>query len=71
MHRDFIRSEKVPLFQRDAFDCPYRAYGQPFLGYVALNVLSFVLPVMNRAALWNGFHLLPFLASRLTVGRPD
>jgi amino acid transporter len=27
----------------------------------------FVLLVANGAALWNGFHLLPFLASYLTV----
>ncbi|KAJ6105480.1 proline-specific permease [Penicillium capsulatum] len=65
-HRDFIRSEKVPLVQRDEPDFPYRSPGQPFLAYVALTGCLFVLLVANGAALWNGFYLLPFLAAYLT-----
>ncbi|KAJ5307026.1 hypothetical protein N7508_006041 [Penicillium antarcticum] len=70
-HRNYLERENIALVQRwsvkNYSDYPYRGYGQPMLAYLALLGCVFVLLVANGAALWNGFHLLPFLASYLTV----
>ncbi|OGE50939.1 hypothetical protein PENARI_c015G08367 [Penicillium arizonense] len=70
-HREYLERENIALVQRwsvkNYSDYPYRSYGQPLLAYLALSGCIFVLLVANGAALWNGFHLLPFLASYLTV----
>ena len=70
-HRDYLRREEVPHVQRwseeDGSEYPYRSRWQPYTAYFALLGCIFVSLVANGAALWNGFHLLPFLASYLTV----
>ncbi|OQD88706.1 hypothetical protein PENANT_c003G09875 [Penicillium antarcticum] len=70
-HRNYLERENIALVQRwsvkNYSDYPYRGYGQAMLAYLALLGCVFVLLVANGAALWNGFHLLPFLASYLTV----
>ncbi|KAJ5836615.1 hypothetical protein N7447_002641 [Penicillium robsamsonii] len=70
-HRDYLERENVPHVQRwseqDPDDYPYRSHSQPLTAYLALLGCIFVSLVANGAALWNGFHLLPFLASYLTV----
>ncbi|CAI7603489.1 unnamed protein product [Penicillium glandicola] len=70
-HRDYLKRENVPYLQRwseeDQNDYPYRSHRQPLTAYLALLGCIFVSLVANGAALWNGFHLLPFLASYLTV----
>jgi amino acid transporter len=70
-HRDALEADRVPQVRRwsreDYHDYPYRSHGQPLLAYLALAGCMFVLLVANGAALWNGFHLLPFLSSYLTV----
>jgi amino acid transporter len=70
-HREYLKRENVPHVQRwndeDTNDYPYRSHRQPLLAHLALIGCIFVLLVANGAALWNGFHLLPFLASYLTV----
>ncbi|KAJ5765988.1 uncharacterized protein N7511_003604 [Penicillium nucicola] len=70
-HREYLERENIALIQRWSIknnsDYPYRGYGQPILAYLALFGCMFILLMANGAALWNGFHLLPFLASYLTV----
>ncbi|KAJ5512550.1 hypothetical protein N7463_002102 [Penicillium fimorum] len=70
-HRDYLERENVPHVQRwseqDPDDYPYRSHSQPLTAYLALLGCIFVSLVANGAALWNGFHLLPFFASYLTV----
>lgn len=70
-HRDALEADEVAQVRRwsknDYDDYPYRSHGQPLLAYLALTGCVFVLFVANGAALWNGFHLLPFLSSYLTV----
>ncbi|KAJ5090600.1 hypothetical protein N7532_009284 [Penicillium argentinense] len=74
-HREYLIEENVSYVQRwntaDAqkyWEYPYRSHAQPFLAYVAFVGCIFILIVANGAALWNGFHLLPFLSSYLPVG---
>ncbi|KGO36020.1 Amino acid/polyamine transporter I [Penicillium expansum] len=68
-HHHYLKRENVPHVQRwneeDLDDYPYRSHLQPFTAYLALLGCIFVSLVANGAALWNGFHLLPFLASYL------
>ncbi|KAJ5685593.1 hypothetical protein N7455_010720 [Penicillium solitum] len=70
-HRHHLKREKVPHVQRwseeDHDEYPYRSHRQPLTAYLSLLGCIFVSLVANGAALWNGFHLLPFLASYLTV----
>ncbi|KAJ6185847.1 hypothetical protein N7519_007148 [Penicillium mononematosum] len=69
-HRDHLRREDVAHVQRwsdDHDDYPYRSHRQPLTAYLAFLGCAFVSLVANGAALWNGFHLLPFLASYLTI----
>ncbi|KUM64698.1 hypothetical protein ACN42_g2348 [Penicillium freii] len=70
-HRHYLKREKVPHVQRwseeDHDEYPYRSHRQPLTAYLSLLGCIFVSLVANGAALWNGFHLLPFLASYLTV----
>ena len=67
-HRKYLQAERVPHVQRDdTYEYPYRSHGQPLLAYIAFAGCLFVLLVANGAALWKGFHLVPFLASYLTV----
>ncbi|KZN90988.1 Lysine/arginine permease [Penicillium chrysogenum] len=69
-HRDYLRREHVAHVQRwsDGHDdYPYRSHRQPLTAYLAFLGCVFVSLVANGAALWNGFHLLPFLASYLTI----
>jgi amino acid transporter len=51
----------------DYDDYPYRSFGQPFTAYAGLIGCLFLLFVCNGAALWNGWHQLPFLSSYLIV----
>ncbi|KAJ5417089.1 uncharacterized protein N7487_000639 [Penicillium crustosum] len=70
-HRHYLERDKVPHVQRwseeNHDEYPYRSHRQPFTAYLSLLGCIFVSLVANGAALWNGFHLLPFLASYLTV----
>jgi len=70
-HRDVLERLKVSQVRRwdeeDYDDYPYRSKAQPLLAYVALIGCLFVLLVCNNAALWNGWHLMPFLSSYLIV----
>lgn len=70
-HRHHLKHENVPYVQRwndeDQDEYPYRSHRQPLTAYLSLLGCIFVSLVANGAALWNGFHLLPFLASYLTV----
>lgn len=69
-HRHYLKREKVPHVQRwseEDDEYPYRSHRQPLTAYLSLLGCIFVSLVANGAALWNGFHLLPFLASYLTV----
>ncbi|OQE39860.1 hypothetical protein PENCOP_c006G04402 [Penicillium coprophilum] len=70
-HREYLERENVPHVQRwnerDHDDYPYRSHSQPLTAYLALLGCIFVSLVANGAALWNGFYLLPFLASYLSV----
>lgn len=51
----------------DWHEYPYRSHGQPVLAYLALTGCIFVLIVANGAALWKGWHHLPFLSAYLMV----
>lgn len=73
-HRESLEREGIALVRRwstkHPTDYPYRSSGQPFLAYAALAGCIFVLAVANSAALWDGFHVMPFLSSYLIV-RPS
>ncbi|KAJ5899208.1 proline-specific permease [Penicillium taxi] len=66
-HRDEILDERIVYFPRSSNYYPYRSHFQPWLAYIALIGCLFLLLVANGAALWNGFHLIPFLSSYFTV----
>jgi amino acid transporter len=74
-HREPLEREGISLVRRwstkHPTDYPYRGSGQPFLAYAALVGCIFVLVVANSAALWNGFHVMPFLSSYLIVCPPS
>ncbi|EED20720.1 proline-specific permease, putative [Talaromyces stipitatus ATCC 10500] len=70
-HRETLEREGISQVRRWSHkhptDYPYRGSGQPFLAYAALAGCMFVLVVANSAALWDGFHVMPFLSSYLIV----
>lgn len=69
-HRHTLQSRKIAQVQRWNYennDYPYRSHGQPFLAYMALIGCLFLLVVSNGAAVWKGFHVLPFLSAYLVV----
>lgn len=69
-HQPILREKGVFQVERDdSNEYPYRSHGQPLLAYLAFAGCLFLLVVAGGAALWNGFHLLPFVAPYLTVRR--
>lgn len=67
-HQSILREKGVFQVQRDDYnEYPYRSHGQPLLAYIAFSGCVFILVVAGGAALWKGFHRLPFLAPYLTV----
>ncbi|KAK3341964.1 putative proline-specific permease [Lasiosphaeria hispida] len=70
-HRGILQAKKISQVRRwdkdNWKDYPYRSHGQPFLAYMALGGCLAVLFIANSAALWNGFHLVPFLSSYLFI----
>ncbi|KAJ5958547.1 Amino acid/polyamine transporter I [Penicillium vulpinum] len=70
-HRGYLERENIPHVQRwseeDRDGYPYRSHTQPLTASLALLGCIFVSLVANGAALWNKFHLLPFLSSYLAV----
>ncbi|KAK4444116.1 amino acid permease-domain-containing protein [Podospora aff. communis PSN243] len=70
-HRVVLQAQKISQVRRwdkdDWKDYPYRSHGQPFVAYLALAGCLAVMFVANSAALWGGFHPLPFLSSYLIV----
>ncbi|KAJ5133678.1 uncharacterized protein N7443_004698 [Penicillium atrosanguineum] len=69
--RNELEDDEVAQVRRwstnDWHDYPYRSHGQPVLAYLALAGCIFVLIIANGAALWKGWHLLPFLSAYLTI----
>jgi hypothetical protein len=71
-HRKILRDKGVLQVERDDYnEYPYRSHGQPLLAYLAFSGCLFLLVIAGGAALWKGFHLLPFVAPYLTVRRCD
>ncbi|KAK0631514.1 amino acid permease-domain-containing protein [Immersiella caudata] len=70
-HRVVLEAQRIAQVRRwdkgDWKDYPYRSHGQPFVAYLALVGCVAVMFVANGAALWSGFHVLPFLSSYLIV----
>ncbi|KAJ8131442.1 hypothetical protein O1611_g2183 [Lasiodiplodia mahajangana] len=67
-HGDYLRDNDPNYVDRkDHMNYPYRSHFQPVIGSLAFVGCLFVLIVLGSAALYHGFHVVPFLSQFLAI----